>query len=173
MARQRAMATSRISQFDLIDEPPPMVMYRQPSRSRFHRLPLVLRPRLTPRYLLSSLAVLYVLYCFVRGMPWFSSNLPAYTGPYSVGTIDIESPCDGRLTSDLKFAATGEPAFQVSSGLNSKIHGYWLMIRVGRDSVVQSILSRSQGSEISQGQASMGAQTYCCYIRGLCEICSH
>lgn len=85
---------------------------------RYH-LPPILRPRLTPKYILSSVAVLYVLYCFLFGMPLFSSNLPDYTGPYSVGTIDIESPCDGRTTHDVKFKATGDPAFQVETVLFS------------------------------------------------------
>lgn len=46
-------------------------------------------------------------------MPLFSTNLPEYTGPYAVGTIDIENPCDRRIISDINFKATGEPAFQV------------------------------------------------------------
>ena len=77
------------------------------------RLPPILRPRLTPRYVVSCIAAIYVVYCWLWGMPLFSSNLPAYTGPYSVGVIDIESPCDGRKTSDVKFKSTGEPAFLV------------------------------------------------------------
>lgn len=88
-----------------------MVVYRS-RRSRF-KLPPVLRPRLTPKYILSSLVVLYITYCTLLGMPWFSSNLPDYTGPYKVGTIDIESPCDERLIYDHTFKATGEPAFLV------------------------------------------------------------
>ncbi|THZ07356.1 PAF acetylhydrolase [Aureobasidium pullulans] len=83
------------------------------------RVPPILRPRLTPKYIASSVVAIYVLYCWLWGMPLLSSNLPAYTGPHSVGTIDIESPCDGRKTSDVKFKSNGQPAFLLETVLFS------------------------------------------------------
>lgn len=85
------------------------------------RVPPILRPRLTPKYIASSVVAIYVLYCWLWGMPLLSSNLPAYTGPHSVGTIDIESPCDGRKTSDVKFKSNGQPAFLVRVMYNPQI----------------------------------------------------
>jgi platelet-activating factor acetylhydrolase len=78
------------------------------------RIPQIFRPRFTLRYIASSIAVIYVVYCWLWDMPLLSTRLPAYTGPHSVGLIDIESPCDGRKTSNVKFKSTGEPAFQVN-----------------------------------------------------------
>ena len=81
------------------------------------RLPPVLRPRLTWKYIVCSTAVLYVSYCFLVDSPLFASNLPQYTGPHNVGTITIESPTKQRVTSDFKFKSTGEPAFQLDTVL--------------------------------------------------------
>ncbi|KAG9522660.1 PAF acetylhydrolase, partial [Aureobasidium melanogenum] len=83
------------------------------------RIPPILRPRLTPKYVACSIAAIYVVYCWLWGMPLLSSKLPAYTGPHAVGTIDIESPCDGRKTSDVRFKSTGQPAFLLETVLFS------------------------------------------------------
>lgn len=45
-----------------------------------------------------------------------AQNLPDFTGPYSVGTFDVELPVEEpRNTSDRKLAGSGEPAFLVSA----------------------------------------------------------
>ena len=82
------------------------------TRLSYH-LPPVLRPRSTWRYILCSTATLYVVYCWLFAMPLFSSNLPAYTGRYPVGVVDIEAPCDKRTISDITIKADGKPAFEV------------------------------------------------------------
>lgn len=76
------------------------------------RVPGITRLQLTLKYLLLS-TILYVSYCFLFNVPLASSSLPPYTGPYDVGTIDVEVPCTPRKTSDATFKATGLPAFQV------------------------------------------------------------
>ena len=81
------------------------------------RLPPVLRPRLTWKYIVCSTAVLYVSYCFLVDSPLLASKLPRYTGPHDVGVITIESPTKQRVTSDFKFKSTGEPAFQLDTVL--------------------------------------------------------
>ena len=105
-----AIELEELTQNNYTDNVLPMPINRPRHR---RRLPAILRPRLTPKYVFSSFVLLYASYCILSGMPFFSSNLPEYTGPYPVGTIDIESPCDGRLTSDIDFKATGKPAFEV------------------------------------------------------------
>lgn len=84
-------------------------------RLQSSRLPRILRPRLTLRYIFCSASAVYLAYCSLLGMPALSSKLPQYTGPYSVGVIDVESPCDGRTTCDIEFKDSGEPAFKVSA----------------------------------------------------------
>jgi hypothetical protein len=115
--------------------------------SRF-RLPPILRPRLTPRYVVSSVAAIYVVYCWLWGMPLFSSSLPAYTGPHTVGVIDIESPCDGRKTSDVKFRSTGQAAFLVCMTLIQLTES--ANIFTARNGVVLCVLSSREGSQIRQ-----------------------
>jgi platelet-activating factor acetylhydrolase len=84
------------------------------------RLPPVLRPRLTWKYVLCSGAVLYVAYCFLFSSPLLASNLPQYTGPYAVGTIDVESPVEPRrVISTFKRKDNGEPAFPLDTILVS------------------------------------------------------
>ena len=92
----------------------PRKSYRE---TRMLRLPPVLRPRLTWKYIVCSTAVLYVSYCFLVDSPLFASKLPRYTGPNHVGTITIEAPTRQRVTSDFKFRSTGEPAFQLDTVL--------------------------------------------------------
>lgn len=72
------------------------------------------------RYWLLTAAVLYVSYCFVRGMPLLSTNLPPYTGKHDVGTIDLEVPVNPpRRVDETINTETGEPAFQVDTVLFS------------------------------------------------------
>ncbi|KAL3450275.1 platelet-activating factor acetylhydrolase, isoform II-domain-containing protein [Aspergillus insuetus] len=50
-------------------------------------------------------------------MPALSKELPPYTGPYRVGAIDIEAPCDGRLVHAATYLRDGEAAFQLDTVL--------------------------------------------------------
>ena len=70
------------------------------------------------RVLLASV-VLYVLYCWTFSMPLLSSPLPEYSGPYKVGTVDIEAPCGTRRVSDAVFKGTDKPAFELDTVLFS------------------------------------------------------
>ena len=82
------------------------------------RLTSILRPRPSLSYIISAFACLYVSYCFFTSQPLLSSNLPKYTGPYGVGTIDIEIPLQRpRIVSETRFKATGEYAFRLESVL--------------------------------------------------------
>ena len=83
------------------------------------RFPHVLRPRVTWRYLLGASVVLYVSYCFLFSSPLLASKLPQHTGPYVVGTIDVEVPCEHRVINDLRRKDTGEPAFELDTVLFS------------------------------------------------------
>ncbi|KAL5335983.1 platelet-activating factor acetylhydrolase [Aspergillus crustosus] len=46
-----------------------------------------------------------------------SRELPAPSGPYRVGAIDIEAPCDGRLIHAATHLSSGEAAFQLDTVL--------------------------------------------------------
>ena len=83
------------------------------------RLPPILRPRLTVKYCLFSAAAVYVSYCFLLSSPLFASNLPKYTGPYAVGTIDVEAPCPRRSTNPFRLKESGDPAFPLDTVLFS------------------------------------------------------
>ncbi|KAH6604411.1 hypothetical protein Trco_007857 [Trichoderma cornu-damae] len=73
----------------------------------------LVRPRLSWRSVLVAVVSLYALLCFVRGVPLLASPLPAYTGRYGVGAIDVEIPLERpRLISDAVFRSNGEPAFE-------------------------------------------------------------
>ncbi|PTB62643.1 PAF acetylhydrolase [Trichoderma citrinoviride] len=78
------------------------------------RLVDLLRPRRTWRYLACVVLMAYVLLCLVRGVPLLAHPLPAYTGRFDVGAVDIEVPLDKpRLVVDeTVFKDTGEPAFE-------------------------------------------------------------
>lgn len=84
-------------------------------------MPAVLRPRLTPRYVLSALLLLYATYrCLLTSRPLLASDLPPYAGgPYGVAALDIEVPLAGgpRRVSNATFAADGRPAFDVHTVL--------------------------------------------------------
>ncbi|MBE7182282.1 MAG: hypothetical protein INR71_13955, partial [Terriglobus roseus] len=89
-------------------------------RELLHELFVLARPRLTWRYVLVALVLLYVLYCAVRQSPLLASKLPAYTGPYEVGTVDLEVPlAKPRLISDTQYADGRGPAFQLETVLFS------------------------------------------------------
>lgn len=102
------------------------------------RIPPILQPRLTWSYCLASAAILYVSYCTLTGQPFFSSNLPRYTGPHDVGAIDIEVPVrEPRLIHDAIYKATNKPAFEletvlftlyypIAKGVTTGKHHYWV-----------------------------------------------
>lgn len=82
------------------------------------QLPTVLQPRFTWKYCLASTALAYILYCLIFNKPFFSSRLPRYTGPYNVGSVDIEVPAqERRLISDAVLKENGEPAFELRTVL--------------------------------------------------------
>jgi platelet-activating factor acetylhydrolase len=83
------------------------------------RLPPSLRPRLTWRYILCSIIVVYVSNCFLFSSPLFASRLPRYTGPYAVGTIDIEALCAQRSIGEFKRKGSGDPALPLDTVLFS------------------------------------------------------
>lgn len=80
------------------------------------RLPPVLRPRWTWRYVVGATAATYLIYCFLFASPLFSSRLPHYTGPHAVGAIDLEAPVEPRRAHEARFKHDDKPAFQVSGG---------------------------------------------------------
>ena len=66
-----------------------------------------------------AIVALYLAYCFAFSMPLLSSPLPEYSGPYKVGTVDIEAPCEKRRVSDAVFKGTDKPAFELDTVLFS------------------------------------------------------
>lgn len=89
-------------------------------REILHELFVLARPRLTWRYVLVAGISTYVFYCLVRQSPLLASKLPKHTGPYEVGTIDIEAPLDEpRLISNTTYSDGGEPAFKLETVLFS------------------------------------------------------
>lgn len=85
---------------------------------RRSRIPILLRPRLTWRYALSSTVILYIAYCLLTAQPLLSSRMPPYTGPYSVGTIDVEIPRQPHRVGN-EFFQNGSPAFEIETVLFS------------------------------------------------------
>jgi len=82
------------------------------------RLTSILRPRPSLSYIISAFTCLYVSYCFFTSQPLLSSNFPKYTGPYGVGTVDIEIPLQRpRMVSETRYKANGEYAFRLESVL--------------------------------------------------------
>lgn len=76
------------------------------------------RPRLTIGYIIWTLVVLYVLYCFLVGSPLFASKLPRYTGQYEVGAIDVEVPVrEPWKVAEAVFKKDGKPAFELETVL--------------------------------------------------------
>ncbi|KAF2212337.1 hypothetical protein CERZMDRAFT_41243 [Cercospora zeae-maydis SCOH1-5] len=82
------------------------------SSSFWDKIGDLLRPRFTIGYVVCCIVFLYVLYCYTFRTPLFASNLPKYTGPYSVGAIDVEVPVrEPRKINDTIFKHNKEPAF--------------------------------------------------------------
>lgn len=82
------------------------------------RLRTLLRPRLSWRYVAFAAVCLYVAYCFLTWQPFFSSALPAYTGPHAVGAIDVEVPLHKPVRiSDTLLRDSRGPAFEVETVL--------------------------------------------------------
>ncbi|KAG5946512.1 hypothetical protein E4U59_003737 [Claviceps monticola] len=69
--------------------------------------------------LLVALPTLYILICvFLVQKPPFASPLPAYSGPHTVGTMDLEVAVpEPRLVSDSIFKEDGSPAFELQTVL--------------------------------------------------------
>lgn len=78
-----------------------------------------LRVRVILKRAALALIVLYVAYCLLFRMPILSSPLPEYSGPYTVGTVDVEAPCEKRRVSDAVFKGTNKPAFEIDTVLFS------------------------------------------------------
>jgi platelet-activating factor acetylhydrolase len=99
--------------------PKPRWLSDRSSRWRiFERIPLIVQPRLTWKYVFFSLLVLYISYCFIRGSPLLASKLPQYTGKYDVGAIEIEVPLETpRKISETLFKSTKKPAFELETVL--------------------------------------------------------
>ncbi|KAF5021961.1 hypothetical protein F66182_6001 [Fusarium sp. NRRL 66182] len=104
-------------------DPRPSTWYARfassPAVQRFTQwLKRTLRPRLTWRYVVCSVVGAYVLYCFITWQPFFSSRLPAYSGPHHVGAIDLEIPLEKpKRISDTVLRETQKPAFEVETVL--------------------------------------------------------
>lgn len=72
----------------------------------------LVRPRRTWRYLAFVVVSAYALLCLVRGVPLLASPLPAYSGRFDVGAVDVEIPLEKpRLISETVFK-DGGPAFE-------------------------------------------------------------
>ncbi|KAL2153738.1 hypothetical protein VTH82DRAFT_4893 [Thermothelomyces myriococcoides] len=72
------------------------------------------------RVILVLLVVVYALYCYVLSKPLLAHPLPRHTGPYAVGTVDIETPISPpRTIHEARFRETGEKAFELKSVLFS------------------------------------------------------
>lgn len=96
------------------------ILYQRVGPNTYHKykIPAILQPRLTWRYLLCSAAAIYVTYCFLFSMPLFCHKLPDYTGPYEVGAIDIEVPLEQpRLLNNAFLKDTDQYAFEVETVL--------------------------------------------------------
>ncbi|KAF4455597.1 hypothetical protein F53441_2121 [Fusarium austroafricanum] len=102
-------------------DPRPLTLYTRFTSTLqrvYQYLKNVLRPRLTWRYVTCSIIGVYVLYCFITWQPFFSSRLPAYSGPHTVGAVDLEIPLEKpKRLSDTLLKDTNEPAFVVESVL--------------------------------------------------------
>ncbi|UKZ81443.1 hypothetical protein TrVFT333_009215 [Trichoderma virens FT-333] len=73
----------------------------------------LVRPRRSWRYAVVVLVSAYALLCLARGVPLLASPLPAYSGPYHVGAVDVEIALDSpRRVSETVFKDGGRPAFE-------------------------------------------------------------
>ncbi|KAK3320593.1 platelet-activating factor acetylhydrolase, isoform II-domain-containing protein [Cercophora scortea] len=93
----------------------------QNSRSRplISRLPGLRLPRW--RHVALFAAVAYTLYCYLFSLPLFAHPLPQHTGPYAVGTIDIEAAVSSPriIEPDIRFKSTGASALKLETVLFS------------------------------------------------------
>lgn len=77
-------------------------------------IPFTFLPQPSPRLAILGFLVVCLSYCCIFDMPLLSSKLPPYTGPYGVGTIDIEVPAKKpRTIGNAVLKDSGRPAFQV------------------------------------------------------------
>ncbi|KAH6855924.1 platelet-activating factor acetylhydrolase, isoform II-domain-containing protein [Chaetomium sp. MPI-CAGE-AT-0009] len=64
--------------------------------------------------------MVYALYCYLFSKPLLAHPLPQHTGPYAVGTIDIEAPVSPpRSIHEAQFKGTNEKAFELETVLFS------------------------------------------------------
>ncbi|KAL2196940.1 platelet-activating factor acetylhydrolase, isoform II-domain-containing protein [Corynascus similis CBS 632.67] len=78
------------------------------------------RRRVTPRVrvIVVFLAAIYALYCYFFSKPLLAHPLPQHTGPYAVGTIDIEAPVSPpRIIHEARLKETNEKAFELQTVL--------------------------------------------------------
>lgn len=72
------------------------------------------------RYLVLGATAVYFLYCTIFSKPLFAHPLPQHTGPYAVGTVDIEAPVSPpRTIGPAVFKGTSEKAFELQTVLFS------------------------------------------------------
>ncbi|CAM1506106.1 Fc.00g057470.m01.CDS01 [Cosmosporella sp. VM-42] len=84
------------------------------------RLKELLRPRMTWKYIFCAVFSIYWFLCLMRSQPLFASNLPSYSGPHAVGTVDLEIPLEKPIhISDTLIKSTKTPAFDVDTVLFS------------------------------------------------------
>ncbi|OTA52355.1 PAF acetylhydrolase [Hypoxylon sp. EC38] len=82
------------------------------------RIPRILRPRLTWRYVICTLIAVYIVYCFIFSKPLFAHPLPEYSGPYQVGAVDIEVPLTlPRVIDTARFKESKEKPFELETVL--------------------------------------------------------
>ncbi|RDW57219.1 PAF-acetylhydrolase family member [Coleophoma crateriformis] len=115
----------------------PRWMLGGPTATRWHRIlkRSTLRPRLSWRYILCVLILLYVLWCLVRRSPLFASKLPPYSGPFGVGIVDLEIAVDTpRNISESILETTGKPVFALETALFSLYYPTLPGVRSNRQS---------------------------------------
>ncbi|KAK1983913.1 PAF-acetylhydrolase family member [Colletotrichum cereale] len=104
---------------DIMISTPKWMRTAQPlGRSLYQKALAAVQPRLKLGYVACTLFGLYVVYCMLARSPLLASNLPKYSGPYEVGTIDVEVPVrTPRNISDEVLASNGKPAFELETVL--------------------------------------------------------
>jgi platelet-activating factor acetylhydrolase len=106
------------SAMDLPSRKPRWLSDRSSQWRLLERVPLILQPRWTWKYVLFSLLILYISYCYIRGSPLLASKLPQYTGRYGVGAIEMEIPLEEpRMVSETLFKSTKQSAFKLETVL--------------------------------------------------------
>ncbi|KAI2617500.1 PAF acetylhydrolase [Hypoxylon sp. NC1633] len=82
------------------------------------RSPAGRRSKSAWRYVVCSIIAGYIMYCYAFSLPLFAHPLPEYSGPYNVGTIDIETPLSNpRVIDTAQFKDTKEKAFKLETVL--------------------------------------------------------